>query len=79
MKRFSLLLLIATLSFAATEALLREYYYSKTYSYYEATEVYWEDQNTLLLYLPHRFLFLDVETRRSPQGHRNHYGLRAIS
>jgi lysophospholipase L1-like esterase len=41
----------------AAEFLLTRLYYSRTYSYYEAAAVYWEDQHTLLLYLPDRLLF----------------------
>jgi len=53
------LLTIATagLALALAESGLSHYYYSRTYNYYEAAEVYWEDQSTLLLYLPHRVLF----------------------
>ena len=39
------------------ELLSRRYYYGRTYNYYEAAEVYWEEQSTLLLYIPHRSLF----------------------
>jgi lysophospholipase L1-like esterase len=36
---------------------LKAYYYSKTYRYYDAGEVYWEDSHTLLLFSPDRHLF----------------------
>jgi len=42
---------------AIVETQLHRYYYGQTYRYYDAAEVYWEDQNTLLLYLPHPTLF----------------------
>lgn len=37
---------------AVSEYSLRRYFFGRTYSYYASTEVYWEDQQTLLLYLP---------------------------
>ncbi len=36
---------------------LKAHYYGKTYKYYETAEVYHEDENTLLLFSPHRTLF----------------------
>ena len=33
------------------------YYYARSYDYYHAAEVYWEEQSTLRLYLPDRYLF----------------------
>jgi hypothetical protein len=53
------------------EGLLKRHYYGQRYRYYEATGVYAEDQQTLLLYLPDRWLFwslrpgidLDVQER----------------
>jgi lysophospholipase L1-like esterase len=41
----------------AAESLLTRHYYGRSYNYYRAAEVYWEDQQTLLLYLPDRLLF----------------------
>lgn len=49
-------LLVLALGLSA-ELLARRYYYARTYNYYEAAEVYWEEQSTLLLYIPHRALF----------------------
>ena len=37
--------------------LFERHYYSGTYRYYETAEVYWEDENTLLLFSPDRELF----------------------
>jgi hypothetical protein len=37
---------------AVSEYSLRRHFFGRTYSYYSTTEVYWEDQHTLLLYLP---------------------------
>jgi lysophospholipase L1-like esterase len=36
---------------------LKDHYYSQTYRYYDAGEVYWEDSHTLLLFSPDRYLF----------------------
>lgn len=36
---------------------LKSYYYARTYRYYEAGEVYWEDSHTLLLFSPDPHLF----------------------
>lgn len=36
---------------------LAHHYYSQSYRYYEAGEVYWEDSHTLLLFSPDRHLF----------------------
>jgi lysophospholipase L1-like esterase len=55
--------LLATLgAFATAEHLLERYYYSRTLSYHQAADVaYWEDQHTLLLYLPHPTLFWSLK------------------
>lgn len=42
---------------AALDRGLKSHYYAKTYRYYEAGEVYWEDSHTLLLFSPDRHLF----------------------
>ena len=49
-------LLVLTVLFGVDRG-LKAYYYSQTYRYYEAGEVYYEDEKTLLLYSPHRTLF----------------------
>ena len=48
---------VVGVAFEGLEALLTRHFYSRTYNYYQAADVYWEDQHTLLLYLPHRALF----------------------
>ena len=48
--------LVCALLFGVDRA-LKAYYYSQTYKYYETGEVYREDENTLLLFSPHRTLF----------------------
>lgn len=48
--------LLLALLFGADRA-FKYYYYSQTYRYYETAEVYYEDENTLLLFSPHRTLF----------------------
>lgn len=48
---------VAGIALGAEIALERHYYHGRTYNYYDAAEVYWEDQSTLLLYIPHRELF----------------------
>ncbi len=40
-----------------SERLLKDRYYPRTYRYYQAGEVYWEDSHTLLLFSPDRYLF----------------------
>lgn len=49
-------ILITAIIFLALLAILEygfeRYFLDRTYSYYKTTEVYWEDQHTLLLYLP---------------------------
>ena len=54
------------------------YYYAKTYDYYHAAEVYWEEQSTLLLYLPHRYLFWTLKPgiRMKAQEVAETFGLR---
>jgi lysophospholipase L1-like esterase len=56
LRRLFLVLVVAVLVLAA-ERLLKDHYYSQTYRYYEAGEVYWEDSHTLLLFSPDRHLF----------------------
>ena len=53
-------LLVFALLYGIDQA-LKYYYYSETYRYYEAGEVYYEDENTLLLYSPHRTLFWAIK------------------
>lgn len=48
--------LLAVLVLTA-ERRLKDDYYSQTYRYYDAGEVYWEDSHTLLLFSPDRYLF----------------------
>jgi lysophospholipase L1-like esterase len=40
---------------------IKKYYYSFTYRYYDAGEVYQEDSNTLLLFSPDRYLFWRIK------------------
>jgi len=49
------------LGVVATDLLLKKYYYSFTYRYYDAGEVYHEDSNTLLLFSPDRYLFWSIK------------------
>lgn len=64
--------------FAAAELGFTHLYYSRTYNYYKAAEVYWEDQSTLLLYLPHRYLFwtLKPSIRLKAAADADAHGLR---
>ena len=55
--------LLSLLAIVAADRLLKVYYYSKTYRYYEAGEVYVEDENTLLLFSPDRYLFWKIKPR----------------
>jgi lysophospholipase L1-like esterase len=59
--RLSFSAVLVVLLGTGLERLLDHYYYSQTYRYYQATEVYWEDQHTLLLYLPHRDYFWSLK------------------
>src|SRR5574341_311581 len=72
----ALALFVVTL--AGIEILCERHYYSRTYNYYQAAEVYWEEQSTLLLYLPHRFLFwtLKPNIRLKAAENAQGYGLR---
>jgi len=56
LKRLSLSCLSLLLIFSV-DRLLKMHYYSKVYRYYDAGEVYVEDENTLLLFSRHRYLF----------------------
>lgn len=55
--RRALTLIFALALVVAADRTLKSFYYSKTYRYYEAGEVYWEDSHTLLLFSPDRHLF----------------------
>lgn len=57
MKRLFVYALSLIVLTVAAEAVARYHAFSNTYRYHEATEVYFEDQHTLLLYLPHPTLF----------------------
>src|SRR5262245_55767327 len=53
---FGLLVTLGALT--AAEYLLERHYYGRVLSYHQTADVaYWEDQHTLLLYLPHPTLF----------------------
>jgi lysophospholipase L1-like esterase len=56
LRRGALVLALA-LIVLGSERLLKDHYYSRSYRYYEAGEVYWEDSHTLLLFSPDRYLF----------------------
>jgi lysophospholipase L1-like esterase len=60
LKRFGLTALSLLLLFAADRG-CKYYYYSQTYRYYEAGEVYVEDENTQLLFSPDRQLFWKIK------------------
>jgi len=60
LKRLGLSMLSLLLLFAA-DRLFKWYYYSQTYRYYEAGEVYVEDENTQLLFSPDRHLFWKIK------------------
>jgi len=49
--------LLAIALLVAADRALKSSYYSQTYRYYDAGEVYWEDSHTLLLFSPDRYLF----------------------
>jgi hypothetical protein len=51
-KRFLISAVCMLALLAVSEYSLRRHFFGRTYSYYSTTEVYWEDQHTLLLYLP---------------------------
>jgi len=59
--RRALVVGLALAAVVATDLLFKKYYYSFTYRYYDAGEVYQEDSNTLLLFSPDRYLFWTVK------------------
>lgn len=61
--RGALLLALFALVLLTAERRLTDGYYSKTYRYYDAGEVYWEDSHTLLLFSPDRYLFWRLKPR----------------
>ena len=56
-RRRLIVAMAAVLLAVAADRALKAWYYGRTYRYYEAGEVYWEDSQTLLMFSPDRFLF----------------------